>query len=155
MGPGATQNYPQTYNEPSTKSTGEPGARLLKRRPMIPTSETVESILGNDYDQIAVILGGWQKVKARMGWDEYAGKIDDRARDMLRDKFRELRRHGYLNPVVHDGVITCSRIVHKVDEKIPTKNLDLCAMCARECDRRDWRGVFLRVNGAEVQPCWR
>jgi uncharacterized Fe-S radical SAM superfamily protein PflX len=119
----------------------------------MPTEETVASILGRDEATCAAVLAGYQKVKGRMGWDEYAGKLDDTTRDMVADKFKELRRHGFIGAWAHDGRVRCWMVVHPKDKKVK-KSLDLCSLCERACDRQDWRGVFQIRNGREVAKCW-
>ena len=147
-------SYPQTYNAQSTRSTDGQGSKpLLKQKPMLPTDETVQSILGRDEQVIASVLSGYQKVRGRMGWDEYAAKLDDVTRDMIADKFKELRRHGFIGAWSHDGKVKCRVVVHPKDKKAK-KPLDLCSLCERDCDRKDWRGVFQIRNGREVGKCW-
>lgn len=156
MGPGSKPSSHQTYNAPSTRSTAEPERRLqLQHRHLVPTTETVDSILGTDQGQIAAILGGYQKVRGKTGWDEYAGKFDDHVRDALSAKLAELRRHGYFNPVAHDGKIHCRRVVHPNERKMQGESLTLCGLCERDCNRKDVRGVFLvGENKREVKKCW-
>ena len=77
--------------------------------------------------------------------DEYA--------DMAADRFKELRRHGFVGPRAHDGKVKCRVVVHPKDKKAK-KPLDLCSLCERACDRKDWRGVFRVRNGREVGKCW-
>ena len=148
-----TMNSPQTYNVQSTRSTDARGKGLLKLRPMLPTDETVASILGRDEVTVAAVLAGYQKVKGRMGWDEYAAKLNDATRDMVADRFKELRRHGFVGPRAHDGKVSCWTVVHPAGKKVKT-SLDLCSLCERVCDRQDWRGVFRIRNGREVAKCW-
>ena len=147
-------SYPQTYNVQSTRSTdGHASRPLLKQKPMQPTDDTVTSILGRDEVTVAAVLAGYQKVKGRMGWDEYAAKLDDATRDMVADRFKELRRHGFVGPRAHDGKVSCWTVVHPAGKKVKT-SLDLCSLCERVCDRQDWRGVFRIRNGREVAKCW-
>lgn len=156
LGPEGQQNCHRTYSAPSTRSTEGPESRLLQHRPLVPTTETVDSILGSEQGQIAAILGGYQKVRGKTGWDEYAAKFDEAVRDSLSGRLAELRRHGYFNPVAHDGKIYCQRVVHTNERKMQGKPLDLCGLCERECSRKDWRGVFkVHSNGlGEVAKCW-
>ena len=144
---------PQTYNIQSTSLPAGTGKGLLKLKPMLPTDETVASILGRDEATCAAVLAGYQKVKGRMGWDEYAAKLDDTTRDMIADRFKELRRHGFVGPRAHDGKVSCWTVVHPAVKKVK-KSLDLCSLCERDCDRKDWRGVFQIRNGREVGKCW-
>ena len=148
-----TPNYPQTYRPSSTRSTQDPPRRLLHRRPMVRSNELPEDIIGTNHAEIVRVLAGYQRVKERIGWDQYAEKINQPIRDMMDRVFRELRRHGYFNPRVYDDKILLDRLVFRNKDKRPT--IELCGLCERECQRKDPHGVFRKDReGDEVRKCW-
>ena len=119
---------------------------------MVPTRATLDDILGDDYADIEAALSAYGKVRWRMGWDEYAAKLNDSLRDAMRVKFAELRRNGMFAPVSHLEKIEVQYLVlPQGSEREPA---DLCTLCDRPCDRKDRRGVFLTIGGREARKCW-
>lgn len=116
-------------------------------------NETPEDIIAGKKDEIIRVLAGYQRVKERIGWDQYAEKIGQPIRDMMDRVFRELRRQGYFNPRVYDDKILLDRLVHRSGSKRPM--MELCGLCERECQRKDPHGVFRKdLEGDEVRKCW-
>ena len=148
----AQQTYQREYRQTSTGQTHSPEV-YLKRKPLIKAEQTPQYIIGTKVDIVKATLIAYQKVKSRMGWDEFAQKLDDSTRDTLRDVFQECLRNGYLGPYVWDGSLYFRYLVEgPVPEREP---LTLCSLCERDCTRKNKAGVFQKgMDGNEVKKCW-
>ena len=143
-------NYQRTYSVTSPKQTGY----LRKRRPLVRAQRTPDEIIGTNYEAIKKTLMGWAKARERVDWKEFAEKMSPEYRDMLSETFSELRRHGYFNPKVRFDKIVVDYACYHIDVRDkPTHGL--CLLCERECEKKDWKGVFKTDHkGDEVKKCW-
>lgn len=120
--------------------------------------EIIETILGTP----AALIGHLEAFKkSHLGWDDYARKIEAGLRDKLKKAFRELRRNGFICPVVDysqgEGKIRWHQVVeqahadNKTNRNNPPVRADLCFMCERSsCRRRDPQNP----KDVEQAPCW-
>jgi hypothetical protein len=127
---------------------------------LIPTNLTpldiiFEKIGEKGIAKLKVILEDYQKKhKYREGWDTYSLTLTEDEREFIKTCFSECRRMGFVSPYVYNGKLNFSRVM-------AVKQEDQCAMCERECQRRedieDGTGKFRKntVYGyEEPKPCW-
>lgn len=99
------------------------------------------------------ILAGYQKVKYRIGWEDYASKIDQSTRDTIAYLLGECRRNGFFNPVIVGDKIVFHQLVE--GEYPIREQMTLCSLCERKCPKKNFKGMFEQgADGNEVKKCW-
>jgi hypothetical protein len=130
---------------------------------MVKPIKTFSEIVGENEETIIKVLRGWQKLKERLSWSDYASGNGTKSnpgigldvRDMLETVFREMRQNGYFNPrVTGDGKLIHDVLVFKRGRE-KDEQLDACDLCVEECSIKDRRGVFkVDERNRTVGRCW-
>jgi len=142
-------SYQRTYSQTSPRPIGS-----LRRRPLIKAQRSPTEIIGRYEDMIKKTLIGWGKAREYTSWKEFSAKLSPEISAILTETFAELRRNGYFNPRVRDDKIIVDYACYHQDNH-KDKTLGLCTLCEKECNQKDYRGVFKKdSNGNELKRCW-
>lgn len=160
--PISTTNAVQSRTKSTPGSPRPPRSTTRTKPPVVIPEEfpatTMRRIFQEgEYESMAAFLQSYQRCGDLRRWEDFRLKIPP---DLLKTWGRvlvECRRNGYVRPIERDGRIVWYQILDNGHER----NGDLCTLCYRECQRREWidTGELKYIQGLnpgyqEKKPCW-
>jgi hypothetical protein len=140
-----------TYRIASTMKSEKQSKQGQKLKPLIQARRSWREIVGDDYEIIKTAIRGYQAVKDKAGWGEYAAKLGYETRGMLSSVMRELNRNGFVNIRVREDELICDYIAISESSKAPMP--DRCCCCPESGENCNGRTDYTDDRNKFV-PCW-